>query len=260
MPEASLTESPTSRLATSSLALTGGVVTAALVILGAYAGNDVSAYAALAAGLALSWGWPLLLGLPRPTGISLVLAAASVGMGGVVVFSGEEDGMQALCVVLAVGLVLAFLHQLVRTDGRAELTASLAGCSFGLVLLASGMFAAGAAPYDQGDAAVAVALSASALGLLVEAVVPARHALEWSLPASVLLGVLAGLVIGLVDGNLSLNVLLLTGLLAGFVGVAVRRVLRVLDTDDPAGRLTYGIAAVLSTGVLAYAAQWLINR
>lgn len=260
MSAASLTESPASRLTTSSLALLGGAVTAALVILGAYAGNDVSAYAVLLAGLALAWGWPLLLNLPRPTGSSLVLAAACVGMAGVVVFSGDDDGMQALSVVLAVGLVMAFLHQLVRTDGRAELTASLAGVALGLVLLASGMLCAGAASYDQGDAAVAVALGAAVLGLFADAVLPAKHAVEWSWPASVLLGVVAGLVVGLVDGNLSLNILLLTGLVAGFVGAAVRRVLRLLDTDDPAGRLTYGIAAVLSTGVLAYAAQWLINR
>lgn len=259
MSGASLTESPTSRVATSSLAVVGGVVTAAVVILGAYAGSDVSAYAVLAAALALAWGWPLLLGLPRPTGISLVLAAASLGMAGVVVFSGDDDGMQALSVVLAVGLVLAFLHQLVRTDGRESLVLSLAGCSFGLAILASGMFCAGAAPYGQGDAAVGVVLGASVLGLLVDRVLPADHAAEWSLPASVLIGVLLGLAVGLTDDR-SLGVMLLTGLLAGFVGAAVRRVLRLLDTVEPAGRLTYGIAAVLSSGVLSYAAQWFINR
>ncbi|HWC22237.1 MAG TPA: hypothetical protein VG502_08075 [Flexivirga sp.] len=259
MPGAPLTESPTSRIATSSLALIGGVVTAALVILGAYAGHDVSAYAVLAAGLALAWGWPLLLGLPRPTGISLVLAAASVGMAGVVVFSGDDDGMQAISLVLAIGLVLAFLHQLIRTDGRESLVVSLAGCALGLAVLASGMFCAGAAAYDQGDAAVAVAVGAAVLGLLVDTVLPAEHANEWSLPASVLLGVLLGLIIGLTDTQ-ALAAMLLTGLLAGFVGAALRRVLRQLDTDEPAGRLTYGIAAVLSTGVLAYAAQWMINR
>lgn len=259
MPAAGLTESPASRVATSSLAVIGGVVTAVLVILGAYAGHDVSAYAVLATGLALAWGWPLLLGLPRPTGISLVLAAACAGMACVVVFSGAGDGMQDVSVVLAVGLVLAFLHQLIRTDGRGSLVVSLAGCSLGLAVLASGMFCAGAAAYDQGDAAVAVAVGASVLGLLIDTALPAKHAVEWSLPASVLIGVLLGLVVGLTD-NGALSVLLLTGLLAGFVGAAVRRVLRLLDTDDPAGRVTYGVAAVLSTGVLAYAAQWLINR
>lgn len=259
MPGHRLTESPTSRVATSSLAVIGGVVTAALVILGAYAGHDVSAYAVLAAGLGLAWGWPLLLGLPRPTGISLVLAAAALGMAGVVVFSGDSDGMQAISLVLAVGLVLAFLHQLIRTDGRESLVVSLAGCSLGLAVLASGMFCAGASSYDQGDAAVAVAIGAAVLGLLVDTVLPAKHAVEWSLPASVLIGVLLGLIVGLTDDRTFAG-LLIAGLLAGFVGAAVRRVLRLLDTDDPAGQVTYGIAAVLSTGVLSYAAQWLINQ
>ncbi|WP_148043264.1 hypothetical protein [Flexivirga caeni] len=251
---------PSARPTVFSLPVVGGVVAAALVILGAYAGHDVSAYAVLAAGLAFAWGWPLLLGLPRPTGTSVVLAAAAVGMAGVVVFSGSDhDGMDAISVVLAIGLVLAFLHELVRTDGRSSLTLSLAGCALGLVVLASGMFSAGAAPYNQGDAAVAVAIGAPALGLIADCLLPARHEHEWSIPVSLLVGVVLGLAMSLDTGG-SWNALLLTGLVAGLVGVALRRALRQTVTLDPAGRLSYGIATVLAAGVLAYAAQWFINR
>lgn len=258
MSTASPTELP-ARPTLTSLPVVGGVIAAALVVLSAYAGSDVAAYAVLAAGLVFAWGWPLLLGLPRPTGSSVVLAAAAVGMAGVVVFSGQNDGMQAISVVLAVGLVLAFLHELVRTDGRQSLTLSLAGCAFGLVVLASGMFCAGAAPYDLGDAAVAVTVGAPALGLIADALLPARHEREWSLPASLLIGVVLGLIVS-ADAGGSWNVLLLAGLVAGVIGAAIRRALRQLEGDDPAGRLSYGVASVLVAGALAYAAQWFINR
>jgi hypothetical protein len=250
---------PPVRPTLTSLPVVAGVVAALLVVLGAYAGHDVAAYAVLAAGLAFSWGWPLLLDLPRPTGTSVVLAAAATGMAGVVVFSGRHDGMQAISVVLAIGLVLAFLHQLIRTDGRKSLTLSLAGCALGLAVLASGMFCAGAAPYDLGDAAVAVAVGTPALGLIADTLLPHTHEYEWSLPVSLLLGVVLGLGIGATTDG-SWNVLVLTGLVAGLVGTAIRRALRQLDSADPAGRLSYGIAAVLVAGVFAYAAQWFLNR
>lgn len=243
-----------------SLPVIGGVVAAALVILGGYAGHDVAAYAVLAGGLTLAWGWPLLLELPRPTGTSVVLAAGALGMAGVVLFAGDDsDGTKAISLVLAIALVLAFLHQLVRTDGRTSLTVSLAGCALGLVLLASGAFGAAAASYDTGAAALAVAVGTPALGLIADALLPAEHEHEWSIPAGVLLGVILGLILG-VTGDGAWPELLITGLVAGLVGASLRRVLRQLDSLDPAGRLSYGIAVVLATGVLAYAAQWVINH
>lgn len=258
MPTASPTASPSTHPTERSFAVVAGLVTAALVVLGGYAGHDVSAYAVLAAGLAFAWGWPLLLDLPRPTGTGVVLATAAVGMAGVVVFSGDDDGMEAISVVLAIGLVLAFLHELIRTDGRKSLVVSLAGCAFGLAVLASGMFSAGAASYDHGDAAIAVAIGAPALGLVTDRLLPRKHIREWFVPAGALVGAGLGVVLGIIDGRL--DVLLVTGLVAGLVGAAIRRVLHELDVDDPAAQLSYGIASVLSTGVLAYAAQWLINR
>lgn len=258
MSTASEAESP-ARPTPTSLPVVGGVIAAALIALSAYAGHDTAAYAVLAAGLALAWGWPLLLELPRPTGTSVVLAAAALGMAGVVLFSGDDDGMQHLSLVLAIALVLAFLHELIRTDGRTSLTLSLAGCAIGLVLLASGMFGAAAASYDTGDAALTVAVGAPALGLLADTLLPEPHEHEWSIPVSVLLGVVLGLAIGATtDGSWA--ALLITGLVAGLVGASIRRALRALESFDPGGRLSYGIAVVLAPGVLAYAAQWFINR
>lgn len=243
-----------------SLPVVGGVVAAALVILGGYTGHDVAAYAVLAAGLGLAWGWPLLLDLPRPTGSSVVLAAGAVGMAGVVLFSGSDhDGTEAISLVLAIALVLAFLHELVRTDGRTSLTVSLAGCALGLVVVASGMFGAAAASYDTGDAALAVAIGTPALGLLADTLLPVAHEHEWSIPAGALLGVVLGLILGATSDG-AWPELLITGLVAGLVGASIRRGLRQVESLDPAGRLSYGIAAVLACGVLAYGAQWFINR
>lgn len=259
MSTASETASP-ARPTLTSLPVIGGVVAAALIVLGGYAGHDVAAYAVLAGGLVLAWGWPLLLELPRPTGSSVVLAAGAVGLAGVILFSGDDnDGTKAISLVLAIALVLAFLHQLIRTDGRKSLTVSLAGCALGLVLLASGTFGAGAAAYDTGDAALAVAVGTPALGLIADTLLPAEHEHEWSIPAGVLLGVILGLVLGATSDG-AWPELLITGLVAGLVGASLRRALRQLDSLDPAGRLSYGIAVVLAPGVLAYGAQWFLNR
>ncbi|WP_265443504.1 hypothetical protein [Flexivirga meconopsidis] len=259
MPPASVTASP-ARLTVAPLGLVSGVLAAALLILGGYAGHDVTAYAALLASLVLAWGWPLLLDLPRPPGTSAVLAVGALGAAGVVAFSGDTaDGMRALSVVLAISLVLAFLHELLRTDGRHALVLSIAGSALGLAVLASGSFYAGAASHPFGDVSVAVVAGASALGLVAQTMLGRGAAAEWVLPISLLLGAAVGVLVGLgTDGHW--NVLLIAGLVAAAVGTAVRRVLSDLSATEPAARLAYGAAAVLATGVVAYAAQWAINR
>ncbi|NNG37851.1 hypothetical protein HJ588_00990 [Flexivirga sp. ID2601S] len=250
----------TARLTAAPLGVVAGLIAAALLILGAYTGHDVTAYAGLLAGLVLAWGWPVLLDLPRPPGTSAVLAVGALGAAGIVAFSGDgEDGMRALSVVLAIALVLAFLHELLRTDGRHQLVVSLAGSALGLALLASGAFYAGAASHPFGDHAVAVVAGASALGLVAEALLGRGASAEWVLPVGLLLGAAVGVLVGIgTDGHW--NVLLIAGLVAAAVATAVRRVLSGLPATEPAARLAYGAAAVLSTGVVAYAAQWAINR
>ena len=144
------------------------------------------------------------------------------------------------------------MHELIRTNGRGSLTVSLAGCAFGLVVLASGMFGAAAASYDTGDAALAVAVGTPALGLLADTLLPVAHEHEWSIPAGALLGVVLGMILGATSDG-AWPELLITGLVAGLVGASIRRGLRQLESLDPAGRLGYGIRALIRIGRAEYA-------
>lgn len=245
-------------LPATALAVTGGLVAAAVLALAGYAGHDLIAYAELAAALVLAWGWPLMLGLPRPTGSGAVLAIGGLGFAAVGLFA-QGDGTQGFSIVLAISLVLAFLHELIRTDGRPHLVLSIAGTALGLAVLTSGAFLVAATRHPSGADAVTVAVGAAALGLAVETVLRRERHREWVLPAALLLGGLLGVLAGLIsDGHW--NVLLIEGLVCGALGVAVRKVMQGLDPIEPAVRLAYGLSGVLACGVVAYAAQWVIGR
>ncbi|TWE07308.1 hypothetical protein [Rudaeicoccus suwonensis] len=252
------TAAPATRSAISlgAVSLVAGVVVAAALIVGAIAGHHVTAYVFAVAGLGLSWGWPVLIDAPRPAGSSIVLAIGTVGMTGVLLLSGHHDGMRALSAVLAVALVLAFLHELVRTDGRASLVLSIAGTCLGLAFLASGATYAAAAFHHHGSEAVAVTAGAACLGLLVHGTLGRTHAAEWSVPVSLALGAVLGLVVGLSSGT-RWNILLLAGLIAAAVAAAVRRVVDA-DGTTTAATVAYGAAAILAPGICAYAAVWIL--
>ena len=257
--EPTFTESPTGVHRIDLLVPFAGVAAAAVLIFSAYFVHNLSAYAFALAGLVLAWGWPILLELPRPPESAVVLATSAVAMTAIVVFSASTDGMKTLSVVLAIAMVLTFLYEYIRTDSRVNLVSSIASTSFGLAVLASGTFYAGAAAHRYGDAVVAAAAGAVALGLLIDAALSCGSAAEWSLPASLLVGALLGLVLGLAT-DVRWNILLLAGFLAAAIGFAVRRVLGIAIPTDTWARLASGMTTVLSAGPVAYAAEWLINR
>jgi len=244
-----------------SYAVISGVVAAGLLILGAFVDEQVVSAAFVLAGLVLAWGWPVLLGLPRPSTSSLVLVAGVVAMAVVDLWSDPDDGMRWLTAALAICLVLAFLHELVRTDGRARLVLSIAGAAFGLGILASGAFFRQAMTREHGDAAIIAAAGATALGLLVDFVCHRRPALaEWALPVALLLGAALGLVIG-VSSSAPWNVLLVTGLVSAGVAHAMRRLVASLPAAaEPASQLAIGSSGALVAGLVPYAALWALIR
>lgn len=248
------------RLLTSH-ALLGGVASAALVVLGAFTGGQVVTAAFTVTGLVVAWGWPVLLGLPRPRGSSLVLVVGVIALAVVDLASDDQDGMRWLTAALAITLVLAFLHELVRTDGRASLVLSIAGAALGLGLLASGAFFRESMDYADGDLAIVTAVGASTLTLLVDLVWHRRHRLdEWSLPIGLLLGAGLGVALGLTRADLW-NVLLVTGLVSAGVSHALRRILAAQPTtDEQVSQLGIGTACTLVVGVVPYLALWALIR
>lgn len=204
---------------------------------------------ALASGV-IALGWTRLVGLPSrrgtlvTVGISAALLLASVAL--------PDDGgsLRWVPAALAVGVVVSFLHQLVRRDGRPRVVVSLSG-----TLLALGILAAGvtwvALPSMQGgrDAAVAawaaLACAAGAEWLC--------HRARWFTalaPSALLAGAVAGGVVGaLVDASLPWCALL------GAACAAASLALRVVLAPLPAlvslrAQAVSGVASVLVVGPL----------
>lgn len=122
--------------------------------------------------LAIAVGWPLLLGLPNVLGSAVVIAIG--GVGAVLAVAGTRGApwLRELPIVVALAVLLAFVNELARQDGRARLVDSVSGTVTGVLVAASaaGWLAAersvnGTALVVSGAAALAVAAATSAAPL-----------------------------------------------------------------------------------------------
>ena len=76
-------------------------------------------------------GWPRLLGVPAQRGATVVIGAA--GLAALVVVALTKE-LSALPLVIALAVVLAFAHQMARTDGRPRLIESLSATVSGVIV------------------------------------------------------------------------------------------------------------------------------
>jgi len=115
--------------------------------------------------LAMSVGWPVLLDLPMPLGSTMVIALGGAGAVVAVTATQGPPFLRELPIVVALAILLAFVNELARQDGRHRLVESVTGTVSGVLVVtaAAGWIATGRAP--AGDALVicgAVALTAAA--------------------------------------------------------------------------------------------------
>jgi hypothetical protein len=198
----------------------------------------------------LAVGWPLLLDLPNPLGSGVVIALGGLGSVLSVTVSSGAMLLWQVPTVVALGVLLAFVAELLRQDGRLRLVESVTGTVTGLLVVsaASGWVAALRAPGDTalvitGAAALAVSAAVSAvhLGVRTGAVVTTTA------------GVIAGAAVGSVMPGLSL----VPGLALGFAtGLLVAALHVLLDGVASLRRvLASGAAIVLPVlvgGILVY--------
>ncbi|BDZ42560.1 hypothetical protein GCM10025865_18590 [Paraoerskovia sediminicola] len=163
-------------------------VAAALLASAAFLGTVWLVAAVVAAVLVLAFGWPALLDLPAPTGTRVVVALAGVAA---VLAVRATDGARSLIelpLVLAGAIVLAFVAEMVRRDGRTRLLDSVAGTVSGAVVAVS---AAGWLATERADDGVSVVV-ACAVGLAVAAAFSAVDLrVWWGEVVTVLVAVLA---------------------------------------------------------------------
>ncbi|MCC2316138.1 hypothetical protein [Cellulomonas xiejunii] len=196
---------------------TRSVVTAvlsAVVAVAGYLGVLPLAGVSAALVLVLALGWPGLAGLPFSPGAGAVVALGGLGSVAAVTFTPEEPYLQHLALVFAGAVVLAFVNELLRRDGRLRLVESVSGTVTGTVLAVCVTGWVATARLDGGEelvvaGAVALALGSAAVALrgrtwlvyLVTVVVAAAGGtlVGWALPAVQLV---AGAVLGVGVGVL----------------------------------------------------------
>lgn len=201
----------------------------------------------------LAWGWAGTLALPTPRGTVAVLMLG----GWVIVLSvalrDEPPWLTWLPAALAVSMILAFGHQLLRRDGRPRVADSLTSVLFGLAVLTSGIFAIPLSRTDSGSAVLVAAVAAAAASSLTD-VAGIRAVLRpWTAPAALLVGGAAGLVTAGSTGH-PWSVLLLVGVASGAVSHVARSVFGALPPLEHARpQLVASLTSVLIVLVLPYA-------
>ncbi|MDN5795889.1 MAG: hypothetical protein L0H79_09090 [Intrasporangium sp.] len=146
------------------------VVGAVAVIVASQWGYAAVLGVVAALALAVVLGWPAVGGTRTALATSVVLGIAAAAMLGATV----RDDLRWLPAAVALGMVAAFFHQLLRPPPRAGLVLSLLAAVGGLVLLASGALLAVSA-HDAGSGPVIVlAMLAAAVSVVGDLLAPVR--------------------------------------------------------------------------------------
>lgn len=182
-------------------------------------------------------GWPSLLRLPASGSTRVVVALCGLGGAGAVYFAQGEPVLRHLPMVLAGAVVLAFIAQMLRRDGRPQLTESVSGTVAGVVVAIS---AAGWIAAARSDAGAALVVT-SAVALAVAAAVSALPVRGW-----VALGIsaVAAVVVGGAAGTLLPNIDTVSGLWCGLVaGIVVGALHLLLERLPARGARLAGLSA-----------------
>lgn len=251
--DASRQHLPRRALAVRPVSIVATVAFAALVALTGYASPRFVALAVALGGLVLAWGWPVLLGLPSPRGTTTVLSLG-VGLTSATVFlTRDEPYLHWMPAAMAVAVIAAFAHQLLRRDGRPRLTESVASVVAGLAIVSSGAAFAPIPQYLYGEHGLAAAMAGLAVGALADPLISVPRLRQWALFIAMFAGGVAALGVALVAGEPTGGAAALLGLLAAAISHAARRVLAPLPSAPlPRAQLASALAASLLVGMVAF--------
>jgi hypothetical protein len=229
------------------------VALAGLLTITAFAGPAMVALALGFAAGVMAWGWSGLLGLPSPRGTAFVLALGSVGAIGTALVTSEDPFLAWMTAALAGSMIVAFVHQLARRDGRPRLVESIASTITAIAIVVSGASLVALPRTVDGMWVVAIAMAAMAVSAVTDLAGGSRRLLPWLLPLSMLAGGIAGIFVGDRLGAVGWGVAALLGVLSAGVSHAVRRVLATLPAISGArSQLVSASASVLTGGVVVY--------
>ena len=219
-------------------------VVAALLALAAWLGEVPLVVLTGLLALVVAVGWPPLVDAPARRGAAVLIALGGLGGLVAVVLTSGEPFLRNVPEVLAGSVLLAFVHELVRRDGRERLVESVAGVVSGILVATSAAGWVGAMRTDGGTSLVVT----GAVALAVVSAVSAAPLLGW---LGALVTAAAGVGAGAAAAAGLPDVATLPGALVGLaVGVLVATLHRLFDglaTARP--RRPAAAAAVLPVAV-----------
>lgn len=225
---------------------------AAVLAVSAFASPDVLALAIFVAGLVLAWGWAGMLALPAPRGTSVVLLISAIALTLSVGLDDQRPWLTWVPVALAISVLVAFLHQLLRVDGRPRIVESVSSIVFALGLLACAVLLVPLANTEAGVALVAGTVAGAAASAVTDIFGRWRPMRVWLAPLALAGGGAAAVLVASLMGQ-QWSTFLLAGVLAGAASHAVRSVLCGLPTMAHARpRLVMALTSLLVTGPVAY--------
>jgi hypothetical protein len=237
---------------TAVLGALASVALAALIAVAAWTATPLLLAAAVGlAVLVLALGWGSLLDLPAPRGSAVVISVIGLAGAGVAL---QADAMTRplapFAALMALAVLLAFAHELLRRHGRPHLVESVTGTLSGqaIVLIGGGwvMLPSTKLGLTAVTTAVGCVLGARVGALLP---VPARWVGWVALAGGLVAGVFAGV---MVTPARVLPVALLALGVSCVVAGLDRLLLRLPTARGAAGMLAAAAAPVLAVGTVAY--------
>ncbi len=252
---------PAETTETFSVSVTASVVaTSAFFALTALAGPTTLTLAIAVTVVVIAWGWAGALGLPTPRGTVGVLLLGGLAILLSVWLPADSSHLNWLPGALAVSIMTAFLHQLLRRDGRPRVAESVSAVLLALALFTCSAFLIPLTRTENGTLLVIAAMSAAAASAVV-GVATRRLAVSlrpWIVPITLVAGgVCAGLVS--LGSEASWTSFVLIGVVCAALSHAVRLIFAVLPTMAHARpRVVVALSSVLVIGVIPYAAALLL--
>lgn len=208
--------------------------------------------------LAIAVGWPLLLGLPNVLGSSVVIALGGAGAVLAVTATRGQPILRELPIVIALAVLLAFVNELARQDGRSRLVDSVAGTVTGVLVAASAAGWVAAERSPEGSALVVCGAVALALSAFASAF-PLGGWLAAAVTAGA--GVLAGTSVGLLLADFPRVLGPLIGLATGILVAALHALFdRLPALERRAAAFTAVVLPVALSGILVYVVGRVLTR
>ena len=148
---------------TSPLVAAGACALGAALVIGVATDPGVLLAAVLLAQAAVVVGWHRCLDVPGATGGRVVAGAAALGSDVLVLADAGDQPLSAVPAVLAMAMLAALVHQLLRQDGRDRLTASLTATVSLAALASLGSTFLAVSEAEDGLGLVSTAATAAAL-------------------------------------------------------------------------------------------------